>query len=89
VKATMDSISLNLDMVRAGVAAYERCDKDEPLELLVTEIFYSMLREAYPKLVPELREPAVGKVVEIVRAQYEFVIPGASRRVILQENGQK
>jgi hypothetical protein len=40
---------LNIDMVRAGIAAFERWDpKREPEQCMVVEVFYSMLEEASP-----------------------------------------
>jgi hypothetical protein len=38
---------LNIDMVRAGVAAFERWNLEtEPPECMVTDVFYSMIEKA-------------------------------------------
>lgn len=41
------TVTLTLDMVRAGVAAYDRWDSvREPPQCMVTDVFYSMLAES-------------------------------------------
>jgi hypothetical protein len=48
-----DRIELNIDMVRAGVAALSELDRDQEQDaLIVIEIFYRMLGEALIQDIP-------------------------------------